>query len=190
MLWLFRWLTMATWLIWFLVYWGAGTRSYFTHAGHSSPLDRVSMLMMAFGALGLFGSMVLVLLGIVALPQNEGVVVLGNGLACVGVAGSFYCRHVLGRFWTAPTALQENHEIIDKGPYGMVRHPIYTATLAFYLGTTLAFSAWWTWALLALLLVGYVLKALDEERFLGANLSAAYEDYRRRVPYRLLPGVW
>jgi len=173
MLWLFPWLTMATWLIWFLVYWGAGTRSYFTHAGHSSPLDRVSMLMMAFGALGLFGSMV-----------------LGNGLACVGVAGSFYCRHVLGRFWTAPTALQENHEIIDKGPYGMVRHPIYTATLAFYLGTTLAFSAWWTWALLALLLVGYVLKALDEERFLGANLSAAYEDYRRRVPYRLLPGVW
>jgi len=71
-----------------------------------------------------------------------------------------------------------------------VRHPIYTATLVFYLGTTLAFSAWWTWAVLTVLLVGYVLKALDEERFLGANLSAAYEDYRRRVPYRLLPGIW
>ena len=71
-----------------------------------------------------------------------------------------------------------------------MRHPIYTATLGFYLGTTLAFSAWWTWALLTLLLVGYVLKALDEERFLGAHLGAAYEDYRRRVPYRLLPGVW
>ena len=190
MLWLFRWLTMATWLIWFLVYWGAGTRSYFTHAGHSSPLDRISMLTMAFGALGLFGSMVLVLLGIVALPQNELVVPLGAALACVGVAGSFYCRHVLGRFWSAPTTLQDNHEIIDQGPYGVVRHPIYTATLGFYLGTTLAFSAWWTWALLTLLLVSYVLKALDEERFLGANLSAAYEDYRRRVPYRLLPGVW
>ncbi len=54
----------------------------------------------------------------------------------------------------------------------------------------MAFCAWWTWALLTLLLLGYVLKALDEERSLGANLSAAYEDYRRRVPYRLLPGVW
>src|SRR5213594_4141862 len=72
----------------------------------------------------------------------------------------------------------------------VVRHPIYTATLGFYLGTTLTFSAWWTWALLTLLLVGYVLKALDEERFLDANLAAAYKDYRRRVPYRLLPGVW
>jgi hypothetical protein len=77
----------------------------------------------------------------------------------------------LGRFWSAPTALRENHEIIDRGPYGIVRHPIYTATLAFYLGTTLAFSAWWTWALLTLLLLGYVLKALDEERFLGAHLA-------------------
>jgi len=43
---------------------------------------------------------------------------------------------------------------------------------------------------LTVLLVGYVLKALDEERFLGASLSAAYEEYRRRVPYRLLSGVW
>ena len=185
-----RRLTMATWLIWFGAYWGVGTRSFITHAGHSSQLDRISMLVMAVGALGLFGSMVLVLLSIVALPQNEGVVVLGNGLACVGAMGSFCCRHVLGRFWSAPTTLQENHAIIDQGPYGVVRHPIYTATLVFYLGTTLAFSAWWTWALWTLLLVGYVLKALDEERFLGAHLTPAYEDYRRRVPYRLLPGVW
>ncbi len=185
-----RWLTVATWLIWFVAYWGAGTRSFITHAGHSSQLDRISMLTMAFGALGLFASIMLVLLGIVTLPQNESVVLIGAALACVGVAGSFYCRDVLGRFWSAPTTLQENHEIIDRGPYGIVRHPIYTATLVFYLGTTLAFSAWWTWALWTLLLVGYVLKALDEERFLGAHLTPAYEDYRRRVPYRLLPGVW
>jgi uncharacterized protein (DUF983 family) len=50
--------------------------------------------------------------------------------------------------------------------------PIYTATLGFYLGTTLAFSAWWTWAPLILLLVGYMLKAVDEERFLGDHLAA------------------
>jgi protein-S-isoprenylcysteine O-methyltransferase Ste14 len=187
---LFRWLTILTWLIWFVFYWGAGTRSFITDVSHSSELDRISMLIMAVGALGLFGSMVLVLLGIVTLPQDEVVVLIGAVLACVGVGASFYCRHVLGRFWTAPTALQENHEIIDKGPYGMVRHPIYTVTLGFYLGTTLAFFAWWTGALLTLLLLGYVLKALDEERFLGANLAAAYDDYRRRVPYRLLPGVW
>ncbi len=190
MLWLSRWLTMATWLVWFVVYWGAGTRSYFSNVRHSSPLDRISMLMMAVGALGLFASMVLVLLGIVTLPQNVLVVLIGALLACVGVGVSFYCRHVLGRFWTAPTALQENHEVIDKGPYGIVRHPIYMSSLGFYLGTTLAFSAWWTWALLTLLVLGYVLKALDEERFLGANLAAAYEDYRRRVPYRLVPGIW
>jgi len=66
-------------------------------------------------------------------------------------------------------------------PVGWVcRQPaIYTATLAF--------SAWWTWALLTFLMLGYVLKAVDEERFLGAHLAAAYDDYRRRVPYRLLP---
>ena len=40
---LFRWVTMLAWLIWFLVYWGAGTRSYFTNVRHSSPLDRLSV---------------------------------------------------------------------------------------------------------------------------------------------------
>src|SRR6059036_1965191 len=128
MLGLSRWLTMAAWLIWFLVYWGAGTRFYITHGAHSSRLDRLdhlSMLINAVGALGLFGSMVLVLLGIVALPQNAVVVLIAAVMACVGVGASFYCRHVLGRFWSAPTTLQENHEIIDQGPYSIVRHPIY-----------------------------------------------------------------
>ena len=82
MLWLSRWLTMLTWLIWFLVYWGAGTRSHFT-VSRSSQLDRISVLINAVGAFGLFGSLVLVLLGIVTLPQNALVVssrLIGGGL--------------------------------------------------------------------------------------------------------------
>jgi len=47
-----RWLTMATWLIWFGVYWGVGTRSYFANVRYSSRLDRISMLMMTGPAAG------------------------------------------------------------------------------------------------------------------------------------------
>jgi len=68
---LFRWLTMLAWLIWFAVYWGAGTRSFITHAGHSSPRDRISMLVMAFGALGLFGRMVIVLSAVLVLEATD-----------------------------------------------------------------------------------------------------------------------
>src|SRR5438093_3862342 len=114
MLWLSRLLTMVAWLIWFLVYWGAGTRSYITHGAHSSRLDHLSMLINAVGALGLFGSIVPVLLGIVALPQNEVVVLIGAVMACVGVGASFYSRHVTGRSWSAPTTLLEQHEITER----------------------------------------------------------------------------
>jgi protein-S-isoprenylcysteine O-methyltransferase Ste14 len=181
---------MATWLIWFVVYWGAGTRSFVTHAGHSSQRDRISMLVMAFGALGVFGSTVLVLLGIVSLPQSELVVLLGAALACVGVTGSFYCRYVLGRFWSAthdPSGEPRDHR---QRPLRHGAPPDLHGDAGVLPGDDVAFSAWWSWALLTLWLVGYVLKALDEERFLGAHLTPAYEDYRRRVPYRLVPGVW
>src|SRR5437773_10023871 len=110
MLWLSRWLTMAAWLIWFLVYWGTATRSCITHGPHSSRLDPLSMLINAVGTLGLFGSIVLVLLGTVALPHNEVAVLIGAVMACVGVAASFYCGHVLGRCWSATTILQENDD--------------------------------------------------------------------------------
>lgn len=115
------------------------------------------------------------------LPVSGGWLMAGFCLA--GIAFAWWARIHLGRLWSAFVTRKEDHRIIDTGPYGIVRHPIYTgiilATLALMLvkGTVFAVAG----ALLAIF--GFWIKARLEETFLRAQLGAeTYDAYRRRVP--------
>jgi protein-S-isoprenylcysteine O-methyltransferase Ste14 len=141
------------------------------------------MIVIIIGAL-------LINLGVLAIDGvSDGLVVIGGVLTLIGMGGTLYCRSILGRFWTAETTVMPDHQIIDRGPYGVVRHPIYLAVSVQYLGTATVFPAWWLIAAVVIAVVAYGLKANLEDEFLARTL-AGYEDYRRRVKYRLLPGVW
>jgi protein-S-isoprenylcysteine O-methyltransferase Ste14 len=108
-------------------------------------------------------------------------------LCLVGFAFAWWARIHLGRLWSAFVTRKADHHIIDTGPYGMVRHPIYTGiilaafALAIEKGTVFALAG----ALLSSL--GFWIKARLEEGFLREQLGAhVYDTYRRRVPM-LLP---
>ena len=108
-------------------------------------------------------------------------------LCLVGFAFAWWARIHLGRLWSAFVTRKADHHIIDTGPYGVVRHPIYTGiilaafALAIDKGTVFAIAG----AFLASL--GFWVKARLEEGFLREQLgAAAYDTYRRRVPM-LLP---
>jgi protein-S-isoprenylcysteine O-methyltransferase Ste14 len=99
-----------------------------------------------------------------------------------GFAFCWWARIHLGKMWSVDITLKEGHRIIDSGPYGLVRHPIYTGILL---------SAWATAGVhrnalgfigAALMTFGIYLKARGEERLLIAELGTPYEMYRRRVP--------
>jgi protein-S-isoprenylcysteine O-methyltransferase Ste14 len=105
------------------------------------------------------------------------------------MVGTFSCRHYLGKFWAADATLQANHQVVDTGPYRLVRHPIYTMALMMYLGTTLVFPVWWNGLAFVGLLVMHLLKTWSEDRFLRAELTG-YAEYQTRVRFRLIPGVW
>ncbi|HWA01581.1 MAG TPA: isoprenylcysteine carboxylmethyltransferase family protein [Caulobacterales bacterium] len=104
-----------------------------------------------------------------------------------GVAFTWWARVTLGALWSGSVTRKHDHRIIDTGPYGVVRHPIYTGILlgvwatALFLGRIEAlFGA-------LLMTAGFWLKARLEESFLVSGLGeAAYADYKRRVPM-LLP---
>ena len=86
---------------------------------------------------------------------------------------------------TAGTAItrKEGHSIIESGPYGLVRHPIYTGLILAILATGAAVAT--AASLLGAILIsfGEWQKARMEERFLSAELGAeAYQSYSRRVP--------
>lgn len=110
-------------------------------------------------------------------------------LAAAAFAFCWWARLHLGRLWSGFVTLKEDHRIIDTGPYGLVRHPIYTGVIAAALATALIRSdlaALLGWAMLAW---GLNLTARIEETFLRAQLgSAGYDAYAQRVPM-LLPRV-
>jgi len=100
-----------------------------------------------------------------------------------GISFTWWARIHLGRYWSNAITRKEGHNIVDSGPYGLVRHPIYTGLILAILATGAAVAT--AASLLGALLIsfGEWQKARMEERFLSAELGPeAYESYRRRVP--------
>lgn len=104
------------------------------------------------------------------------------GLALLAFAFCWWARLHLGKLWSGFVTLKEDHRIVDTGPYGLVRHPIYSGVIfaALMTGLMRATPA----ALLGALLitVGFSLTAKIEEGFLRSQLGAAlYDGYSARV---------
>jgi len=95
----------------------------------------------------------------------------------------WWARLHLGRLWSGYTTLKEDHYIVDTGPYGLVRHPIYTGAIAAGVITALVRASPGAMLGCVLLGVGFGMIARVEEGFLRAQLGAeAYDAYSRRVP--------
>lgn len=103
-------------------------------------------------------------------------------LIAVGLAFSWWARLHLGRLWSGTVTAKAEHRVVDSGPYGLVRHPIYTGLLLAILATMAAKGTLWGIAGALLLTIGIYMKARLEERFLRNELGPAYDDYARRVP--------
>ena len=192
---LLRWLTLFGVLFWFVAYWQGGQKALkdIREAAslENSRLDTLLMVGIAISSLAITGTGILMGLGKLqtGITPKWGVVLSGWILSVVGIVGMFYCRHYLGRFWTAEMRLMEGHQVVDKGPYGVVRHPIYTFAMVMYVGLGLVFPGWWNELLIVLVVVSYALKAREEDRFLEERLKGCRE-YKERVRYRVMPWVW
>jgi protein-S-isoprenylcysteine O-methyltransferase Ste14 len=111
-------------------------------------------------------------------------------LSLAGFAFTWWARLHLGALWSGTITKKTGHRIVDSGPYGIVRHPIYTGLIWASFCTLFAFLAGISSLQLAgfaLLLLGFWMKARLEEFWLRTELGAeAYDAYRARVPM-LLP---
>ena len=79
--------------------------------------------------------------------------------------------------------------VVDTGPYALVRHPMYVASILILAGMLLPLGSWYGLAAMPLILTGIGRRAVAEEGTLARELSG-YADYRGRVRYRLIPGLW
>jgi protein-S-isoprenylcysteine O-methyltransferase Ste14 len=81
------------------------------------------------------------------------------------------------------------HRVVTDGPYRIVRHPMYAGAALYLLGMPLLLGSWWGVVAVPLLVVGMALRAVGEERMLRRELPG-YDEYARRVRFRLIPGIW
>lgn len=79
--------------------------------------------------------------------------------------------------------------VISSGPYHFVRHPMYAGIILLFLCTPLALGSFWGLIPGALIGTLFTIRTMLEDRMLKTELSG-YEDYAKRVSYRLIPRVW
>ena len=84
---------------------------------------------------------------------------------------------------------ERGHHVISTGPYALVRHPMYTSALVFFVGSALLLGSWWGVAMTPVFAILFGIRTRVEENTLTTGLPG-YADYAARVRYRLVPGVW
>ena len=85
--------------------------------------------------------------------------------------------------------VEEGQTVISTGLYGIVRHPMYLASVLMFLSIPLVMGSWYALIPFAFYPVLMVVRILDEEKLLTAELSG-YEEYKRKVKYRMIPFIW
>jgi protein-S-isoprenylcysteine O-methyltransferase Ste14 len=116
--------------------------------------------------------------------------VVGIALTWAGLLLRAWSVRTLGRFFQCTVVVQEQHHVIDTGPYRAIRHPSYTGVLMITLGIGIALGNWLSVAAcLAFPLVGLLRRIAVEESVLERELGETYRRYEART-HRLVPGIW
>ena len=115
------------------------------------------------------------------LPESAAVRYLGFALTVGGAAFAIWARLILGRNWSGIAAVKQGHELVQKGPYALVRHPIYSGFLVALAGSAIALGE--LRGLLGLMLVcaAFWMKVRTEEAFMLQQFGDRYKDYQRTV---------
>ena len=101
-----------------------------------------------------------------------------------------YAEVLRENVWLSRTVeVQEDQKVIDTGLYGVVRHPMYAATVLLFLSMPLVLGSPLSFAVMLLYLPIIAKRIRNEEMVLEQGL-AGYTEYKKRVKYRLIPGIW
>lgn len=122
------------------------------------------------------------------LPDSAATGWVGVAMTAGGIAFAVWARFVLGQNWSSEVTLKEGHELICRGPYRWVRHPIYSGALLALLGTALSLNELRGLIAFGFFFAGWWLKARTEEALMLEQFGEQYRRYRSEVK-ALIPFV-
>ena len=92
-------------------------------------------------------------------------------------------------FGSATVEITDDQRVISTGPYAIVRNPMYASAAVYFIGASLALGSYWGLVASILMILGFVWRLLDEEKFLAQNLPG-YAEYCAKVKWHLIPGIF
>ena len=92
-------------------------------------------------------------------------------------------------FLSRTIEIQENQKVIDTGLYGVVRHPMYSATLLMFLSIPLILGSMISFVIMLAYIPIIAIRMRSEEKILEEGLEG-YKEYKQRVRYKVIPFVW
>lgn len=114
--------------------------------------------------------------------------ILGDVMVAVGL-GTTMLVVFQNRYAAATITVEDDQPLVTTGLYGIVRHPMYSASVVMMVGIPLALGSYWALVVVLIGVVLLIVRIVDEEALLRQQL-AGYSDYMRQVRYRLIPLAW
>lgn len=161
-----------------------------TRGGPTAEKQTAQKIIMSLTSLGFIA-----LLVVPALDHRFGwshvspaIELIGDTLVALGFIGVL--RVFKENTYTSSTIeLASDQHVISTGPYALVRHPMYASALGMLIGIPISLGSYLSLVIIIAITGALAWRLLDEEKFLAANLNG-YVEYQKKVPHRLIPGVW
>src|SRR5215471_4107608 len=125
-----------------------------------------------------------------ALPDGKTFAIAGVVLFVAGLLLRWWAIITLGRFFTVDVTIEKDHELVERGPFRMVRHPSYTGVLLALVGVGLSMQNWAALLVILLPIVAAFIRRMNvEEEAPSRALGPRYTEYMKRTK-RLVPFVY
>lgn len=178
--------TLTCWVS-VVLYWNISARSVKSAVEAQAFVDRVARIPVWLGFI-LFIAAWVYPVGVFVMRRTALSDSVAIGICVLGSFIAIWSRKTLGAEWSRDVELKQEHKLVERGPYSLMRHPIYTAHLLLGLGTALGSGRLLAFAGLVSFVVDFWIKLSQEERLLVGGFPDEYPMYKARVK-ALIPYV-
>jgi protein-S-isoprenylcysteine O-methyltransferase Ste14 len=180
----FSWLVYAGWAVLVL---------YLIVAGHNVKRDEEVDLGQSFGLMyALIAAFALPYVPIFSFvnwaPVPTPIAVVGLLIFALGIVFFVAARQELGRNWSQTVSAKENQELVTRGPYALVRHPMYFGGLVACLGAAMVVGGAFVFMLITLLPI-FIWRVGAEDKLMTHQFPTQYPAYIQHTK-ALIPWVW
>lgn len=158
----------------------------------SATLDRGSLPLLRVaqagsGSIALIGSVLVPDLRLV--DQVWLTAIAGLALIALGTSLRLWAVLTLGGHFRRQVVIEKCHEVVETGPYSLIRHPAYAGIILAFLGLAISLDNLCGFALPLLPLPAYLWRIKVEEKALTTVLGNVYQTYQEKT-WKLIPGLW